>query len=210
MAKKVGLRDKCSATIQGGSKSGGLNCSRPPKISLWRTGDLKPNKNNARKHSFKQIEKIAASIAEFGFTNPILANSTGIIIAGHGRLVAAKRLGLSNVPVIILEHLSDQQRRALTLADNRLALDAEWEDAILAEELVRLQSEKVDLLTTGFGEEELRALLDLNGKVTREGFANQSVAAKFEVIAECRDEVEQENVHRLLMERGVKCRVLSM
>ena len=105
------------------------------RIELWPVDRLKPYERNARTHSAEQIAKIAASITEFGFTNPILVDSADGIIAGHGRLEAAKLLGLDDVPVIVLDHLSDAQRRAYILADNRLALDAGWDEGMLAAEL---------------------------------------------------------------------------
>lgn len=94
------------------------------KIAHWPLERLKPYATNARTHSEAQIAKIAASIVEFGFTNPILVGSDGVIVAGHGRLAAALKLGMDVVPVVVLDHLSPTQHRALVLADNRLALDA--------------------------------------------------------------------------------------
>lgn len=115
---------------------------------------------NARTHSDEQVTQIAASIAEFGFVNPILVGADDVIIAGHGRLLAAKRLGLAEVPVIVIDHLSDAQRRALIIADNRLAENAGWDEAMLRAELVALQEESYDLDLLGFAEDELGRLLD--------------------------------------------------
>ena len=89
---------------------------------------LIPYARNARTHSDEQIAQIAASIAEFGFTNPILIGADGIIIAGHGRLEAAQKLGMQEVPVVVLDHLSPIQRRALVIADNRIAENAGWDE----------------------------------------------------------------------------------
>lgn len=130
------------------------------RIELWPLARLKPYDRNARTHSDEQVTKIAASLAEFGFTNPILVDSADGIIAGHGRLMAARELGLPEVPVIVLDHLSDAQRRAYILADNRLALDAGWDDAMLAAELATLQDDGFELELTGFSEEELADLLE--------------------------------------------------
>ncbi len=105
------------------------------KIEQWPTAKLLPYARNARTHSEDQVAQIAASIAEFGFTNPILAGSDGIIVAGHGRLAAAQKLGLERVPVVVLDHLSQTQRRALVIADNRIAENAGWDDAMLRIEL---------------------------------------------------------------------------
>lgn len=131
------------------------------RIELWPVDRLKPYERNARTHDDAQVRKIAASITEFGFTNPILVDSSDGIIAGHGRLMAAKELGLPEVPVIVLDHLSDAQRRAYILADNRLALDAGWDEAMLAEELQDLQAEGYNLELTGFNDKELDRLLEI-------------------------------------------------
>jgi DNA modification methylase len=129
------------------------------RIDLWPLERLVPYARNARTHSAAQVAQIAASIAEFGFTNPILVDSTDGIVAGHGRLLAARKLGLTEVPVIVLDHLSETQRRAYVLADNRLALSAGWDDDLLAAELVALESEGFDLGVVGFSEHELADLL---------------------------------------------------
>ncbi len=121
--------------------------------------DLVPYASNARTHSEEQVAKIAASIKEFGFNNPVLIDSDRGIIAGHGRVAAARKLGMEKVPTICLDHLSDGQRRAYILADNRLALDAGWDEEVLAAELERLAADDIDLGLTGFGEEELADLL---------------------------------------------------
>ena len=128
------------------------------KIEQWPTAKLLPYARNARTHSDDQVAQIAASIAEFGFTNPILAGSDGIIVAGHGRLAAAQKLGLEIVPVVVLDHLSPTQRRALVIADNRIAENAGWDDAMLRIELEALQLEGFDLDITGFTQEEIDAL----------------------------------------------------
>ena len=105
------------------------------------------------------MAQIAASIAEFGFTNPILSGSDGVIVAGHGRLAAAHKLGLDVVPVVVLDHLTPTQRRALVIADNRIAENAGWDDAMLRVELADLQSNDFDLALTGFDADELLEIL---------------------------------------------------
>jgi DNA modification methylase len=130
------------------------------RIELWPVERLKPYGRNARTHSPQQIQQIAKSIAEFGFTNPILVDSQDGIIAGHARLLAARQLGRSEVPVIVLSHLSEAQKRAYILADNRLALDAGWDDEILRAELEALEAEGFDLNLVGFEADELKALLE--------------------------------------------------
>ncbi len=129
------------------------------KIEQWPTTKLLPYARNARTHSEEQVAQIAASIAEFGFTNPILAGSDGVIVAGHGRLAAAQKLGMEVVPVVVLDHLSATQRRALVIADNRIAENAGWDDAMLRVELVALQDDEFDLALTGFDADDLADLL---------------------------------------------------
>ena len=129
------------------------------KIEQWPTAKLVPYARNARTHSDDQVAQIAASIAEFGFTNPILAGSDGVIIAGHGRLAAAQKLGLDAVPVVVLDHLSPTQRRAYVLADNKLALNAGWDTDLLKLELSDLKEVGADLDLIGFSDAELEVLL---------------------------------------------------
>ena len=129
------------------------------KIEQWPTARLLPYARNARTHSDEQVAQIAASIAEFGFTNPILAGSDGIIVAGHGRLAAAQKLGLEIVPVVVLDHLTQTQRRALVIADNRIAENAGWDDAMLRIELEALNLEGFDLDITGFDADALAELI---------------------------------------------------
>lgn len=120
--------------------------------------DLIPYVNNARTHSDEQVTQIASSIKEFGFNNPILIDKDNGIIAGHGRLEAAKKLGYTEVPTIRLEHLTDTQRKAFILADNRIALNSGWDTTLLSLELKELDTE-LDLTSLGFDAKELAALL---------------------------------------------------
>ena len=129
------------------------------KIEQWPAARLVPYARNSRTHSDAQIAQIAASIAEFGFTNPILAGSDGVIVAGHGRLAAAQRLGLEQVPVVVLDHLTPVQRRALVIADNRIAENAAWDDEMLRVELQSLQDDGLDLDITGFDADALAEIL---------------------------------------------------
>lgn len=130
------------------------------RIEMWPVERLKPYERNARTHSDEQVEQIACSMVEFGFTQPILVDSDDGIIAGHGRLMAAKRLNLSEVPVIVLDHLTDDQRRAYVIADNKLALNAGWDEELLAAELQSLFEDGYDLSLTGFSDAELDELLE--------------------------------------------------
>jgi DNA modification methylase len=128
-------------------------------IERWLIDKLIPWARNPRTHSDAQIAQIAASIAEFGFNNPILVDTKAGIIAGHGRLLAAQKLGLTEVPVIVLDHLSEAQKRAYIIADNQLALNAGWNEDLLRAELAALQAEDFDISVLGFEDEELARLL---------------------------------------------------
>ncbi len=127
---------------------------------------LIPYARNARTHSDEQVAQIAASIAEFGFTNPILTDGERGVIAGHGRLAAARKLELTEVPVIELTHLSAIQKKAYILADNRIAANAGWDDELLGVELAELQDAGFNLELMGFGDEELERLLNGEGDTT--------------------------------------------
>ena len=135
------------------------------------TASLVPYAANARTHSDAQVAQIAASIAEFGFVNPVLVDAAGVLVAGHGRVLAAKRLGLASVPAIRLAHLTEAQARALRLADNQIALNSGWDEALLAAELARIRDDGFDLAALGFDPASLDALLagvatDAGGAVT--------------------------------------------
>jgi ParB-like chromosome segregation protein Spo0J len=129
------------------------------KIERWPVDDIVPYERNARVHSPEQIEQIARSIREFGFTMPILVAEGGTIIAGHGRLEAAKKLGLDEVPVMIARGWTDEQRRAYTIADNRIGEASSWDDDLLRVELGSLASAEFDLNALGFSDKELAAVL---------------------------------------------------
>lgn len=130
-----------------------------PTYRVQRVDTLIAYVNNARTHSPEQVAQIVASIREFGFTNPVLTDGKRGIIAGHGRLMAAKALGLETVPTIELAHLTAAQRRAYVLADNKLALAGGWDEELLQLELGELRDEGFDLSLTGFGGLELESIL---------------------------------------------------
>jgi len=131
----------------------------PTQIELRRVEQLLPCARNSRVHSDEQIAQVAASIREFGWTNPVLVGPDDVIIAGHARVLAARRLGMAEVPVIVLGHLSEMQRRALVIADNKLALNAGWHEEMLRAEVASIQEDGFDLDAVGFSDEELRVLL---------------------------------------------------
>ena len=134
-----------------------------PKIETRLVADLIPYAANSRTHSDAQVAQIAASIREFGWTNPILIDGDNTIIAGHGRLLAARKLGMEDVPAIILDHLSKAQQRALVIADNQLALNAGWDIGMLKAEIEDLNLEGFNLELLGFDERELaNFILEVN------------------------------------------------
>ena len=120
---------------------------------------LIPYARNSRTHSDSQITKIASSIKEFGFLNPVIIDKDNGIIAGHGRVMAAKKLGMKQVPVLLVEHLSETQKRAYIIADNRLALDAGWDEEMLRVEFAELADDGFNLELTGF---ELGEITNIN------------------------------------------------
>jgi DNA modification methylase len=135
-----------------------------PQIAWRPLGALIPYARNPRTHSDVQVAQIAASIREFGWTNPVLVDGANGIIAGHGRVLAARKLGLERVPVIELAHMSETQKRAYVLADNQLALNAGWDEALLRLELADLSDLGFDLGLIGFGAGELERLLAGDGR----------------------------------------------
>jgi len=130
------------------------------EVKYRKVEDLIPYVNNSRKHSDEQVAQIASSIKEFGWTNPILIDGTNSIIAGHGRLMAARKLKMEEVPTIELSHLTDTQRKALVIADNKLALNADWDTTLLTIELDELLKDGFALDILGFNADELSALLE--------------------------------------------------
>ena len=134
----------------------------PDAIERWPLDRLQPYAANAKIHGEEQVAKIAASMAEFGWTVPVLVSGDGEVIAGHGRILAAAQLGLMEVPVIILDHLSEAQRRAYRIADNQLTMLGGFDEALLSKELRELLSEDYDLSLIGFEDGELDRLLNLS------------------------------------------------
>ncbi len=129
-----------------------------PNYKTVLVSDLIPYARNSRTHSDVQINKIASSIKEFGFLNPVLIDKDNGIIAGHGRVMAAQKLGLKEVPVLQIGHLSDTQKRAYIIADNRLALDAGWDEEMLRVEFAELTDDGFNLELTGFSLDEIQGM----------------------------------------------------
>jgi len=176
------------------------------KVTYCDPSDIIPYAMNSRTHSDEQVNQVAASIKEFGFTNPILVDEFNVIIAGHGRLFAAKKLGLNQVPTITLKGLTEAQRKAYVIADNKLALNAGWDDDTLIAELNRLSELDFNLELTGFDANELARLFDDEEPELQE----ETYSEVFNVIVECQDEQEQEKIFNQLDRDGYKCRVQSL
>jgi len=138
-------------------------------VTLVSVDELTSYKGNARTHSRRQVRQIADSIAQFGFTNPVLIDDDGMIIAGHGRVKAAKLLGLAAIPTLRLSHLSDSEKRAYMIADNKLAERAGWDRKILATELQALIDLDFEVGVTGFDVDEIEIILEGTDKPTPEG-----------------------------------------
>jgi DNA modification methylase len=131
----------------------------PDKVAHWPLERLRPYARNAKQHGTEQVARIAASMIEFGWTVPCLVAEDGELIAGHGRVLAAAQLGIATVPVIVMPHLSDAQRRAYRIADNKLTELGEWDEAMLLQEVQELLAEEYDLDLLGFNEADLAHLL---------------------------------------------------
>jgi hypothetical protein len=165
---------------------------------MWSVDKLIPYARNSRTHSDEQVAQVAASIVEFGWTSPILVGADGVIIAGHARLAAARRLKMTEVPVIVLDHLSEAQRRALVLADNKLALNAGWDEEMLRIELQDLEVNGFNLDLVGFSAEELETIL-AGGEEASEGLTDEDAVPETQVaVVSAPGDVWIMGYHRLL------------
>lgn len=204
------------------------------KVEYVDVQSISESAKNARTHSQAQVDQIARSIVEFGFNNPVLVDKDMEIIAGHGRVLAARQLGIKAVPCLILGHLSERQKRAYVLADNKIALNGGWDFSKLGDEISYLAEVDFDLSLTGFDEQELDALLKddqsilpTSGHIAQPisvsshersapgdglagDFGDNGVAYKsqYGVIVICEDEVEQKNVYSALTGAGHKCKIV--
>jgi ParB-like chromosome segregation protein Spo0J len=177
------------------------------KLEYIAIGDLKPYEANSRTHSAEQVQQIARSIEEFGFTNPVLIDQDNGIIAGHGRVEAAKQVSMDLIPCIRLSHLSEAQKRAYVIADNKLALNAGWDDATLRSEIEALQDLEFDISLLGFDDIELGKMFD---EPEEPQLKDEQYSEVFNIIVECKDEDEQEKIFNRLDGEGYKCRVQSL
>jgi ParB-like chromosome segregation protein Spo0J len=159
------------------------------KIVYKKTEDLIPYARNSRTHDEGQVAQIAASIKEFGWTNPILLDGQNGIIAGHGRVMAAQKLNETKVPTIELSHLTNEQKRAYVIADNKLALNAGWDNELLALEINDLKDVGYDLDILGFGEHELQSLFGNEEKTDQDQPTKINFTIQFNIIFD--DEEQQ-------------------
>ena len=180
-------------------------------IILINTSELIPYTNNAKEHPDEQVKKIASSIKNYGWDQPIVVDGDGEIIKGHGRLQAAELLGLDEVPVIRRSDLSNAEVKAARIADNKTA-ESPWSDDLLGAELEFLESSPVDIDTLGFDDDELDDLLgDMDDGLPEPADETAlGLDAEYEVIVECEDEPEQERVFTELTKEGYECRINSL
>ena len=180
------------------------------KIEKLPTDTLIPYARNTRTHSEAQVAQIAGSIREFGFTNPVLIDAENGIIAGHGRVLAAQKLALGTVPCIRLSHLTDTQRRAYIIADNKLALNAGWDEELLGLELADLREDGFDLELTGFDSESIEAALNPPGRDVVPEESGGNFTDQFAVTVICTDESHQKGIFERLTAEGLNCKVVCV
>ena len=175
-----------------------------------KVSDLIPYVNNSRVHDEEQIIQICSSIKEFGFTNPVLIDESNGIIAGHGRLMAAKKLNLKTVPCIVLTGLSEAQKKAYIIADNAIPLNASWDMEKLALEVDALQAEDFDLSLLGFKDDFMVSLFDDPEPVPEQKPNGEEYTEIFNILVECENEAHQQEIYDELTQKGLKCRVQSL
>jgi ParB-like chromosome segregation protein Spo0J len=183
--------------------------SKFPLIKTAQVADLIPYARNSRTHSDEQITQIAASIKEFGFLNPVIVDGENGIIAGHGRVMAAKKLGMTELPAVEASHLTGAQRRAYIIADNKLALNAGWDFEALKLEMIDLEQADFDLELTGFNNEETLKLLgdgieEFNQNVNADDFID-----KFQLLVEYDSEHQLQKAYEDAKNRGLTCKIIQ-
>lgn len=176
------------------------------ELKYKKTDELIPYARNSRTHSTEQVQQIAGSIKEFGFTNPILIDEQGGIIAGHGRTMAAQKLGMDEVPCIVLSGLTEAQKKAYIIADNKLALNAGWDEDMLKIELSELDEIGFDYSELGFDFDIDIEEISEEEKILK----NEDYKEKFSILIDCDSEAQQEEIFYNLTNQGIKCRVQSL
>jgi ParB-like chromosome segregation protein Spo0J len=176
-------------------------------IQYKKIKDLIPYVNNSRTHSEAQVAQIASSIKEFGWTNPILLDGENGIIAGHGRLMAGQLLGHEEAPTIELSHLTEHQKKAYVIADNKLALNAGWDFNILKMEFEDLNINEFDITKLGFDVKEINQILGIENVINIENEPTNETRNL--LMIECEGERELEKLYEEMQERGFQCKILS-
>ena len=178
------------------------------EIVFKKIKELLPYINNMRTHDEKQVKQIAASIKEFGFNNPILIDADNEVIAGHGRLLASELLKMEDVPCIVLGHLTKAQKKAYVIADNKLALNAGWNEDLLKIELENLKELDFDLDLLGFDNLELKDIFEEEEeKEIERNDLSEKIKKEFQLILEFEDENSLENAYEFLSESGYQCKI---
>jgi ParB-like chromosome segregation protein Spo0J len=176
------------------------------KVERWPIAKLRPNERNAKKHPQGQVEQIAKSIKAWGWTMPLVISADGVIQAGEGRWLAAKHLGLTEVPVIVARGWSAAKLRAYVLADNKLSENGTWDSELLALELGALREDDAEFLAlTGFSEAQLQRLLP--GADDQAG-GSGNLDSQFHVVVQCQNEAEQTQLLKRFQDEGLTCRAL--
>lgn len=172
------------------------------QITYRNIRELKPYKKNAKKHPKEQIERIANSIKEFGFTQPVIIDKNNCVVAGHGRILGAKKAGLKQVPTVMLEDLTEEQIKAYRLADNKLN-ESDWDWNLADEELTELLESDVDMSLFGFDDIMSDEEQEKKKKVEFE------IKEKYEVHIICKDEKQMEEVYNKTKGLGIECKLVS-
>lgn len=179
------------------------------QVKPVKVADLVPYANNARTHSDEQVAQIAASIKEFGWTNPILVDGENGIIAGHGRLAAARKLGMTEVPAIQLNGLSVAQKKALILADNKLALNSGWDYELLQIELNDLNEIGFNVETIGFDINELKSIMYPELEESKPDEFKGDSENKWQILVEYNNENDLANAYDEFTGKGLKCKIIQ-
>lgn len=183
--------------------------SKNPDLQLIDLKKLIPYANNPRNNDGEAVDKVAASIHEYGFNVPIVIDKDNVIIAGHTRYKAANKLKYKKVPCIRAEHLSPAQVKAYRLADNKVSEYSSWDDDMLALELEQLQELDFELDLTGFDDDEISKLLDLEEEEPEIKETSFTYQEQYGVIVMCENEEEQERIYNELTEQGLSCKVVA-
>jgi len=169
---------------------------------------LIPYAMNARTHSDAQVAQIAGSIKEFGFNNPVLIDKDNVLIAGHGRVMAGRKLGLKQVPAIRLGHLTENQKKAYIIADNKIAMNSGWDYELLSSEVEMLSNEDFNLDLLGFEVNELNTILGIEEEIKEVKEVSDDGNRNL-LLIEFDNEIELENLFQEMQERGFNCKIMN-